>query len=221
MSTVADASSVSSLFGTGATSAAGSSSADTQNRFLSLLVAQLKNQDPLNPLDNAQVTSQMAQLSTVQGIDNMNSSLQALSASMGTNQMSQAASLIGHDVLVPGNTISTAQPQNVMGFELASPADNVTVSINDAAGNPVRKLNLGPRDMGVSALAWDGLTSTGEAAASGTYSFSIEATQGDQAVSNTALNLGMVNSVSQNSQGVQLNLAGNTSVGYADIRQIF
>jgi flagellar basal-body rod modification protein FlgD len=221
MTTIQDASSVSSLFGTGASSSATSSAADTQNRFLSLLVAQLKNQDPLNPLDNAQVTSQMAQLSTVQGIDNMNSSLKALSASMGANQISQAAGLIGHDVLVPGNSVSTTQPQNVMGFELVSPADNVTVSVNDAAGNPVRTLNLGPRDSGVGAVAWDGLTNTGAAAAAGAYTFSINATQGGQAVSNSALNLGMVNSVSQNSQGVQLNLAGNTSVGYADIRQIF
>ena len=85
MSTVQDTSSVSSLFGAGATAAstANGSATDIQNRFLSLLVAQMKNQDPLNPLDNAQVTSQMAQLSTVQGITNMNTSLQALAASLG------------------------------------------------------------------------------------------------------------------------------------------
>lgn len=223
MTAIQNTSSASSLLATGTSSAsaASGSAADTQNRFLSLLVAQMKNQDPLNPLDNAAVTSQMAQLSTVQGIDNMNASLKALSASMGTNQMSQAAGLIGHDVLVPGNTVGTAQPQNVMGFELTSPADNVSVSVNDASGNPVRKLNLGPRSIGVGAVAWDGLTDTGTAAAAGAYTFSIDATQAGQAVSSTALNLGAVNSVSQNSQGVQLNLAGNTSVGYADIRQIF
>ena len=162
----------------------------------------------------------MAQLSTVQGIDNMNASLQALATSMGTNQLSQATSLIGHDVLVPGNAVSTTQPQNVMGFELTRPADSVTVS-NDASGNSVRTLNLGPQGFGVGAVAWDGLTDTGTAAAPGAYTFSVNATQGGQDVSNTALKLGAVNSVSQNSQGVQLNLAGNTSVGYADIRQIF
>jgi len=219
MSTVQDASSVSSLLGAVAPSK--SSSADTQNRFLSLLVAQMKNQDPLNPLDNAQVTSQMAQLSTVQGIEKMNSSLQALAASMGTNQMSQAASLIGRDVLVPGNTVSPAQPQAVMGFDLSRAADDVTVSIKDAAGNLVRKLDLGARNLGVNVVAWDGLTANGTAAPAGAYSFTVDAVQGGQAVSNTALNLGLVNSVSQNAQGVQLNLAGNTSVGYADVRQIF
>lgn len=223
MSTVQDTSSVSSLFGAGATAAstANGSATDIQNRFLSLLVAQMKNQDPLNPLDNAQVTSQMAQLSTVQGITNMNTSLQALAASLGASQVSQAASLIGRDVLVPGNTVGPAQPQDVMGFDLSGPADDVTVSIKDASGNLVRKLDLGTRNAGVSTVAWDGLTANGTAAPAGAYSFTVNAVQGGQAVGNTALNLGMVNSVSQNSQGVQLNLAGNTSVGYADVRQIF
>jgi len=95
------------------------STEETQNRFLSLLVAQMKNQDPLNPLDNAEVTSQMAQLSTVQGIENMNASLEAMAASLGANQMAQAANLIGRGVLVPGNSIGPAEIENVMGFELA------------------------------------------------------------------------------------------------------
>lgn len=221
MSTVQDASNVSSLFGAGASKTAKSSTEETQNRFLSLLVAQLKNQDPLNPLDNAQVTSQMAQLSTVQGIEDMNKSLAALAASMGANQMGQAASLIGRGVLVPGNTVSPSQLEDVMGFELSRSADSVNIDILDSSGNVVRHLELGPRDTGVNVLAWDGLTGSGAAAPAGEYTFKVNAVQGGQAVSSTALNLGVVNSVSQNSQGVQLNLAGNKSVGYAEIRQIF
>ena len=221
MTTVQDSSNVTSLFGAGASSATTSSAQETENRFLSLLVAQMQNQDPLNPMDNAEVTSQMAQLSTVQGIEDMNSKIEALAASLGPNQMSQAANLIGHGVLVPGDTLNPAQFQDVIGFELSRPADSVNVSIKDASGNLVRSLNLGPRDAGVNALAWDGLTNTGATAAAGEYQFSVEAVQGGQAVSNTTLNLNVVSSVSQNSQGVQLNLAGSKSVGYADIRQIF
>src|SRR3569833_197447 len=221
MSTVQDTSSVNSLFGASASTSSKSSVADTQNRFLSLLVAQMKNQDPLNPLDNAQVTSQMAQLSTVQGIENMNSSLQAMAASLGTNQMSQAASLLGRTVLVPGDTISQAPLENVEGFDLSRPAVMATACIFDASGSLVRKLTLGSRDAGVNVVAWDGLTNTGTAAHTGKYSFKIDAVHGGQASDSTALNLGTVNSVSQNSQGVQLNLAGNTIVGYADVRQIF
>jgi flagellar basal-body rod modification protein FlgD len=221
MSTVQDASSVSSLFGASAAAPSKSSTTETEDRFLALLVAQMKNQDPMNPLDNAQVTSQMAQLSTVQGIEDMNSTLEALAASMGVNQMAQAANLIGHGVLVPGDSISPAQNEDVMGFELSRPADQVTIDIHDVGGNVVRSLNLGPREDGVSALAWDGLTNTGAAAPAGKYSFTVNAVQGGEPVSSTALHLGLVNSVSQNSQGVQLNLAGSSNVSYADVRQIF
>ena len=221
MNTVQDASSVSSLFGAGAAAATKNSTEDTKNRFLSLLVAQMKNQDPLNPLDNAQVTSQLAQLSTVQGIESMNSNLQALANSLGANQMGQAANLIGRGVLVPGDSVSPAQLEDVVGFELSRPADKVTLNIQNASGALVRSLDLGPRDGGVNVLAWDGLTQAGEAAPAGEYHFTIDAVQGGQQVSSTALHLGLVNSVSQGSQGVQLNLAGNESVSYADIRQIF
>lgn len=221
MTTVQDASSVSSLFGASAAATSKSGTQETEDRFLSLLVAQMKNQDPLNPLDNAEVTSQLAQLSTVRGIEDMNSSLQALAASMGVNQMAQAANLIGRGVLVPGDSISPAQFEDVMGFELVRPADRVTVDIQDAGGNVVRSLELGPKEDGVNVLAWDGLTNTGAAAPAGQYRFTVNAVQGGQPVGSTALHLGLVNSVSQNSQGVQLNLAGSDSVSYADIRQIF
>ncbi|KVW96106.1 flagellar hook assembly protein FlgD [Thiobacillus denitrificans] len=221
MTTVQDASNVSSLFGAGAAKATKNGTKETEDRFLTLLVAQMKNQDPLNPLDNAQVTSQLAQLSTVQGIENMNTTLQSLATSMGVNQMAQAANLIGRAVLVPGDSISPAQMEDVIGFDLSRPADKVTVDILDAGGGVVRSLDLGPREDGVNVLAWDGLTSNGAAAPDGAYSFKINAAQGGQPVSSTALHLGLVNSVSQGSQGVQLNLAGNESVSYAEIRQIF
>ena len=221
MNTVQDTSNVSSLFGAGAATQAKSSTEETKDRFLSLLVAQMKNQDPLNPLDNAQVTSQLAQLSTVQGIENMNATLQSLATSMGVSKMAEAANLIGRGVLVPGNTLNPSLQQDVMGFDLSRPAEQVSVSILDAAGNEVRKLDLGPRGEGVNVLAWDGLTSSGSAAATGKYTFLVDATQGGQKVSNTALFLGSVNSVSQDGQGVKLNLTGNESVSYADIRQIF
>lgn len=221
MSTVQDASTVSSLFGTGTTTPTKSGISETEDRFLALLVAQMKNQDPLNPLDNAEVTSQMAQLSTVQGIENMNKTLESLAAGMGVNQMAQAANLIGHAVLVPGDTVAPAELENIVGFELDGPADKVTVEIRNSAGTVVRALDLGARESGVNMIAWDGLAQDGSAAADGTYTFKVSAVQGGAAVSHTTLNLGMVNSVSQTSQGVQLNLAADRSVGYSDIRQIF
>jgi flagellar basal-body rod modification protein FlgD len=221
MNAVQDTSNVSSLFGASASGAAKSGTEATQDRFLTLLVAQMKNQDPMHPLDNAEITSQLAQLSTVQGIENMNSTLQALAASLGSNQIGQAANLIGRGVLVPGDSIGPTQPSDVLGFELARPADAVKLSIQDAAGNTVRTLDLGPRQSGINVLAWDGLNDAGSAVPDGNYRFKIEATQGGKAVDVTMLNLGMVNSVSQSSDGVQLNLSNNAQASYADIRQIF
>lgn len=218
MNPIQDTSSARSLLNSTATTKSGVQ--ETQDRFLSLLVAQMKNQDPLNPMDNAQVTSQMAQLSTVQGIEKMNASLAALAASLGSNKLGEAANLIGHGVLVPGDRISPAEYENLIGFELSRPADQVTATIYDASGREVRTLDLGARDGGVSMLAWDGLKDDGTPAA-GQYRFRIEAIQGGRPLDAKPLSLGMVNSVSQDGQGVQLNLAGSGSVGYADIRQIF
>lgn len=197
------------------------SSSATEDRFLSLLIAQMKNQDPLNPLDNAQVTSQMAQLSTVQGIEKMNTSLAALSQGMNSNQVAQAASLIGHGVLIPGNSLTPVSGENAFGFELQQPVDDVKVSIVDATGKAVRHYDLGSQQIGVNVLAWDGLTDSGISAAPGQYSFRVDAVQGGQKVTANTLSLGMVNSVSQNAQGVQLNMANGGSAGYADVRQIF
>ncbi len=221
MSTVQDPSAVTNLFGAAAAKKEKSSAEETEHRFLSLLVAQMKNQDPLNPLDNAQVTSQMAQLSTVQGIENMNASLEKLVASLGTNQMGQAASLIGRSVLVPGDLIGPAQENAVVGFDLDSAADSVKLTIENAAGASVRSLDLGERAAGVNLVAWDGLTDDGSAAPAGSYTFKISASKAGEAVTSESLYLGQVSSVTQDSKGVQLSLAGSGQAGYADIRQIF
>lgn len=221
MSTVQDAPHVSSLFGAGAAGSQKSSAEEIQDRFLSLLVAQMKNQDPLNPLDNAQVTSQMAQLSTVQGIETMKSSMQALVASLGSNQMAQAASLIGRGVLVPGNVIGPAPENAVVGFDLLNPADSVKLHIQNAAGATVRTLDLGARAAGVNVVAWDGLAEDGAPVPAGAYTFKLAAASGGVAVSSESLFLGAVTSVSQGNQGVRLDLAGSGQVTYADIRQIF
>ena len=117
-----------------------STAAETQDRFLKLLVTQMKNQDPLNPMDNAQVTSQMAQLSTVTGIDKLNATLQALSDSMTSNQSLQAASMIGHGVLVDGKDVDLSDGAGYGGFELAQPVDRARVSVYDKAGGLGRRI---------------------------------------------------------------------------------
>ena len=202
--------------------AAGSGNvADAQNRFMTLLVTQMKNQDPLNPLDNAQVTSQLAQLSTVTGIDKLNQTMQAMMGSMNGAQSLQAANMIGHGVLVPGSKLSLSGGKAVYGIELSGPADKVQVTISDGAGNPVCVFDMGAQQAGTLAMAWDGSTQNGGAAPDGRYQVAVTAVRGGQAVTSQALAFGDVISVSTGSGGAKLNLGGGLSPAtLADVRQI-
>lgn len=197
-----------------------STASATQDRFMKLLVTQMKNQDPLNPLDNAQVTSQLAQLSTVTGIDQLNETLKALMGSFQSSQSLQAANMIGHGVLVPGSNLSLAAGQALFGIDLAEAADAVQVSILDASGQLIRKLDLGAQAAGMLPSAWDGMAENGAAAANGQYSFEVSATRNGQKTAADTLGFGEVVSVSSGSEGVKLNVTGLGTVNLADIRQI-
>ncbi|MGC2166157.1 MAG: flagellar hook assembly protein FlgD [Gallionella sp.] len=201
-------------------SASTNSAADTQDRFLKLLVTQMKNQDPLNPMDNAQVTTQMAQLSTVSGIDKLNATLQALSDSMLGNQSLQAASMIGHGVLVPGKGTDLANGIAYGGVELAQAADKVNISIHDSAGALIRDMKLGAQPAGLVSWQWDGRDNAGTIVADGSYNFSVDASQAGTKVAATALQFGMVNSVTQDSQGVALNVGQLDGIKLSQVREI-
>ena len=192
----------------------------TQDRFLKLLVTQMKNQDPLNPLDNAQVTSQMAQLSTVTGIDKLNATVQALSASMQATQSLQAATMIGHTVLVPGTQIDLLNGKSDAAVELTQPADKVSVTIEDAKGNTVRTLQLGAQNTGLVGFQWDGLNDAGVAVANGSYKFSAAAVLSGATSSPATLSYGLVNSVTQGAQGPTLNVSLLGAISLTDVKQI-
>lgn len=208
----------------GSSSSAGNTAAQgaasTQDRFLTLLVTQMKNQDPLNPMDNAQVTSQMAQLSTVSGIDKLNVTLQALSSSMVANQSMQAAAMIGHGVLTPGNTLDLAHGSALGGVELPQSVDSMQVTIKDAQGKTVRTMELGAKSAGVQGWQWNGLDDGGAAVPAGTYSFDVSATQGGATVAASALTFGIVNGVTQTSSGASLNIGSGNLVPMTQVKQI-
>jgi len=193
--------------------------AGTENRFLQLLVTQLKNQDPLNPLDNAQITSQMAQLSTVSGIEKLNTTLASLAASYTATQSMQATSMIGHGVLVPGSAINLKAGTALAGVELAQPADKVIVSINDASGNVLQQVDIGAQAAGVAAFQWDGNTSGGTVA-DGAYTFSVNATSNGQKVNANPLAFGQVAAVSPGAQGATLAIGGLGNVALSDMKQV-
>lgn len=192
-----------------------------QDRFMTLLVTQMKNQDPLNPLDNAQVTSQLAQLSTVTGIDKLNATLETMMSNAQSSQSMQASNLIGHDVLVAGNQIHFDGTSGNFAVELPASTDDLTVTISDAAGNKLRQISLGKQSEGIMPLSWDGYSDAGTRVANGDYKFTVSATTaGQQAAANT-LSLEHINSITSSASGVKLNLGNANSVTTADLKQIF
>jgi flagellar basal-body rod modification protein FlgD len=198
--------------------------ADT-DKFMTLLVTQLKNQDPLNPLDNAQVTSQLAQLQTVTGVNKLNETLETLKSSYQSSEAMQATNLIGHGVLVEGNTLNLTGGKSVFGVDLATDADNVQVVVTDPrTGKDVATIDLGAAEAGAMPLAWNGSSDSVDAAllADGKYSFRVVATRGGQPLTDVkALSLDTVASVSTNSKdGVKLNLASKGAITLADIHQV-
>jgi len=196
------------------------SSDPTQDRFLKLLVAQMKNQDPLNPLDNAAVTSQMAQINTVQGISQLNTSMSALLVQF---QGAQAASLSGHQVLVAGNNLTLSNaggtPSAQGGFDLAQDADKVVVDIKDANGQLVREINLGAQSAGAGSFQWDGSIDGGNAAP-GTYTIDVKASSGSSPVSVGALTAARVTGSTTTATGVRLTLEGQGTHPYSDVRMV-
>ena len=204
-------------------------SADT-DKFMTLLVTQLQNQDPLNPMDNAQMTSQLAQLQTVTGVNKLNTTLESLKSSYQSSEAMQATNLIGHGVLVEGSGVPLASSKAVLGVELGSDADNVKVVISDAKGNEVETMDLGAQKAGVVPLAWDGvpdmtkLDSNGKplTLADGNYTFKVVATRGGANLTDAkGLSFDSVASVTTNSaDGVKVNLAGKGALTLADIKQV-
>jgi flagellar basal-body rod modification protein FlgD len=197
------------------------SAADSEQRFLKLLVTQLNNQDPLNPLDNAQLTSQLAQMSTVSGIEKLNGAVQSLLAQSGSSQVLQSAALIGRTVLVPGKEVAVKDgaPEK-FGIDLAGAADSVKVSVKNAAGDTVRSFDLGALPPGVRMIEWDGKTNTGTAAPDGAYTLSVMAKAGTDDVPALGLTYGKVASVAQVYGGASLDLGGDRKAGLDEVRQV-
>ncbi len=192
-----------------------------QDRFLKLLVTQMKNQNPLKPLDNAEVTSQLAQISTVTGIEKLNGTLQKLLSGVEDSRVVEAANLIGHKVLVPGDTLSLENSVAVGGFELTQPVDEMTITILDGSGIAVHTIPRGAQPAGINTFMWDGITSSGTPVADGNYTFAISAKQGDKEITANPLALGLVNSVSPGEHDAILDMGKLGLFGMADIKQIF
>ena len=186
----------------------------TSERFLKLLVAQMQNQDPLSPMDNAQVTSQMAQINTVSGIDKLNTTVEGLSSQFAQLQSVQGAALVGHDVVVPGNTLQIDDGTGEGGFELAGPADQVKVEILAPSGQVVDTLQLGAQASGLHSFEWNG----GSATAASGLKFRVTATSGATTSTPTTLMRDRVVAVSTGGSTFSLELAASGTVPYSAVK---
>ncbi|QDL56110.1 flagellar hook assembly protein FlgD [Rhodoferax aquaticus] len=195
----------------------GQSDADaSQDRFLKLLVAQLNNQDPMNPMDNAQMTSQLAQINTVSGLTQLNETVKTLGSQFSELQVMQGSSMIGRDILIQDNKLSITNGVAKGTIELPSNASKVSVEIISPGGKLVDTLNLGAKSAGRNDFTWD----ASKYAAGGTPTFKVTATQGNDAMTTTAYSRDTVVSVGTNNGAMSLQTKGRAAVAYADIKAI-
>jgi len=193
---------------------------DAEQRFLKLLTTQLKNQDPLNPMENAEVTSQLAQMSTVDGIERLNGLFQKFLDGQESAEAMQAANMVGRGVLVPGKNMILTEAGGMGGFELKQPADEVTLTIKDSAGLEVAKMELKDLESGSHNYVWDGTAVDGSGAAKGMYTVSVTAKAGGEEISVNPLEFGEVTGVIRGDHGTDLQVGNRGIFKFDDIKQI-
>ena len=147
-----------------------------QEDFLKLMVAQVQNQDPFAPMENGDFIGQMAQFSSVDGINSMNDSLETMSAAFTHGQSLQAASLVGRQVVAPTASATLTAGNPVVGeVDLKDGVSSLVVDVKDSAGAIVQSLELGPQAAGRVPFSWDGFSSDGNQQLSGNYHLSASA----------------------------------------------
>jgi flagellar basal-body rod modification protein FlgD len=192
--------------------------------FLTLMLAQLKNQDPTSPVDSNTFLSQLAQLSEVQGITSLNTSFSSLSSSLSSSQALQASSLLGHQALVASPTTTVAAGATVSGaVNVPQTTSDVVLGITNSAGVLVRQIDLGAQSSGLANFTWDGKGSNGSAVPADTYTLTAQyAGQTKGGTAATTFVNGTVQSVSMGagSAGMTVNVAGVGSVPFSSVQQI-
>jgi flagellar basal-body rod modification protein FlgD len=201
--------------------AAASAAEEMSDRFMTLFLAQLRNQDPLNPMENAEMTSQLAQMNMVSGLEQLNVTMQNLLGSYGEALSLQAANLIGKNVLVPGDQLALTEEGSLFGLDLATAADKVEISIMDANGVEIARQSLGQLNAGSQAFFWDGTDTNGNVAPPGAYRFAVLASLAGEPVGASALQVGTVSALIRGNNGFVIEVAGVGNVTLDNVKQVF
>jgi len=220
--TVISSANGSATVGSTATSAAGGASLGGTN-FLTLMLAQLKNQDPTSPVDSNQFLNQLASLSTVQGITQLNSSFSSLSSSLTSSQALQASSLLGHQALVSSSTANLTANGTVSGaISVPQTTSQAVLDISDSSGALVRQINLGAQATGLANFSWDGKATDGSALPAGQYTLSAQIAGTSSGTAASTYVNGTVQSVTMGAgtTGLTLNVSGLGSIAFSNVKQI-
>ncbi|MHB0816682.1 flagellar hook assembly protein FlgD [Stutzerimonas stutzeri] len=192
-----------------------------KNEFLELLVAQLNNQNPLEPQENGEFIGQLAQFSTVEGVEKLNSSMETILSGYQSSQALQASSLVGRKVIVPTEkaVVDTSETFKA-SLVLPTSSSNVYVNVYDDAGSVVNRINMGPQEAGNVSFMWDGKDASGNIVPPGTYKFEAQATYGGETKGLYTLLPANVDSVTLGGNELLLNLAGLGSVPLSHVQVI-
>lgn len=203
--------------------AAGSGSATDKNMFMNLLLAQLRNQDPLNPTDQRDFVAQLAQFSTLEGVQNLNTTVQDIGSMYRSSQALQATALVGREVLSKGGTAYLEAGGSIAGMIAEGQASgDLVMTVKNASGAVVATRDLGNVGDAATPFEWDGLDDSGNSLPAGNYQIAIE---GMASGKNSALITSVfnrVNSVSivDNEGGMVLNLNGIGQIASSAIQEV-
>ncbi|MFK5913945.1 MAG: flagellar hook assembly protein FlgD [Woeseiaceae bacterium] len=194
-----------------------------QEDFIKLMTTQMNHQDPMKPMENGKFISEMAQFSTVSGLKEIKDSFNSLANSLKSSQALQASSMVGRNVLVPGQMTSLTQGVPMRGgVDLDTNVADLKVNIMNASGALVKEINLGTKPAGTAHFTWDGMIDANTKAQAGSYSIQAVGMVDGKAQSLATLITDKVQSVSLGSggQGVSLSLANAGSATLADVKEI-
>lgn len=194
---------------------------DDKNQFLELMIAQLENQNPLDPQEGGEFLAQLAQFSMVDGIERLNESTDTMQTSFRSSQALQAASLVGRSVSVSTDRFQLDDGPVSGSVQVAAATSNVRLQVTNLAGEVVRDIDLGQSQKGSTSFVWDGTDNAGTPVQQGNYVVNAFAKTNDgeeQLLTEVAMN---VDSVTLGARGqVDLNVAGFGALALEDIREI-